>query len=317
VLAAYPSSIHGHELRPAYLELREAGPGEFDVLWKTPMRGEFRLSLAPEISGAVGNTTPVMTYASGEAAVQTWTIRAPELRGSMLRIAGLEATMTDALARIEFADGTNWVQRLTPSRPSATVPLRQTRREVALQYGRLGTEHILTGADHLLFVLTLIFMVPAGLKLLKTITAFTLSHTVTLTAATLGWVNLQQRPVEAVIALSIVVAAVEIVHRQQGRQGLATRAPWLLSFGFGLLHGLGYAGGLAEAGLPTGHIPEALLFFSIGVEFGHLLFIGAVLVPLALARRISTSLPPWTERVPPYAIGSLAVFWMIQRVTLF
>lgn len=306
-----------HELRPAYLELKETAPGEFDVLWKTPMRGEMRLSLEPVFSEGVEPLTPVTGRMTGEAAVQTWRLRAPELRGQAIRIEGLESTMTDALVRIEFADGSSWLQRLTPDSPAATVPESQTRWGVAAQYSRLGTEHILTGFDHLLFVLALMFMVPAGWKLVKTITAFTLSHTVTLTLATLGVVNLPQRPVEALIALSIAIAAVEIVYRRQGRDGLATRAPWILSFGFGLLHGLGYAGGLTEAGLPAGLVPEALLFFSLGVEFGHLLFIGVMLTPLFLARRISERLPAWTGNVPPYAIGSVAMFWLIQRVTLF
>lgn len=306
-----------HELRPAYLELNEVAPDEFDVLWKTPMRGEMRLSLAPLFSGGTEQLTPVTSRLTGEAAVQTWRLRAPDLRGQTLRVEGLESTMTDALVRIEFLDGTSWIQRVTPAQPSAVVPARQTRWGVATQYGRLGTEHILTGWDHLLFVLALMFLAQGTWRLVKTITAFTLSHTLTLTAATLGWVNLPQRPVEALIALSIVFAAIEIVHRQQGRGGLATRAPWLMAFGFGLLHGLGYAGGLSEAGLPAGHIPEALLFFSAGVELGHLLFIGFMMAPLALARRMARSMPHWAERVPPYAIGTVAMFWLVQRITLF
>lgn len=313
----WPARAQAHELRPAYLELNETAEGEFSVLWKTPMRGEMRLSLAPEFSGSVEWLTPVTTHDTGGAAVQTWRVRAPELQGQTLRIAGLEATMTDALVRISFLDGRSWIQRLTPTQTAAVIPERQTRWGVAGQYSRLGTEHILTGFDHLLFVLALMFLVPAKWRLVQTITAFTLSHTVTLTAATLGWVNLPQRPVEALIALSIVIAAVEIVYRQQGREGLATRMPWALSFGFGLLHGLGYAGGLAEAGLPTTHIPEALLFFSIGVEFGHLLFIAVMLMPVALGRRMAAGLPTWAQRIPPYAIGSVAMFWLVQRVSLF
>lgn len=312
-----PARLQAHELRPAYLELSETAAGEFNVLWKTPMRGDSRLSLTPEFSGSVQRLTPVSTRDVGGAAVQTWKLRAPDLRGQSLRIAGLDATMTDALVRMEFMDGGSWIQRLTPAQPSALIPERQTRRDVAGQYSRLGTEHILTGYDHLLFLLALMFLVSGRWRLVRTITAFTLSHTVTLTAATLGWIHVPQRPVEALIALSIATAAVEIVHRQQGREGLATRVPWAFSFGFGLLHGLGYAGGLAEAGLPPAHIPEALLFFSAGVEFGHLLFIAAMLLPVALGRRMADALPTWAQRMPPYAIGSVAMFWLIQRVSLF
>ncbi len=153
--------------------------------------------------------------------------------------------------------------------------------------------------------------------MVKTVTAFTVSHSVTLTAATLGWVHVPQRPVEAIIALSIVFVAAEILRGQQGRAGIAARAPWVVAFAFGLLHGLGFAGGLNEVGLPAGHIPLALLFFSLGVETGHFLFIAGVLSVIALGRRIPRPVPRWAELVPPYAIGTLAMFWVFQRVAQF
>ena len=181
----------------------------------------------------------------------------------------------------------------------------------------LGVEHILTGIDHLLFVLALIIITCGGWKLVKTVTAFTISHSITLTAATLGFVHVPQRPVEAVIALSIVFVAAEILHGRQGREGITVRAPWVVALTFGLLHGLGFAGGLSAAGLPQGHVPLALLFFSLGVETGHLLFVSAVLAMMVLARRMNLPTPQWAQRVPPYAIGSVAVFWVIQRVMAF
>jgi HupE / UreJ protein len=144
-----------------------------------------------------------------------------------------------------------------------------------------------------------------------------LSHSITLTAATLGFVHVPQRPVEAFIALSIVFVAAEIVHLRAGREGVTARAPWVVALTFGLLHGLGFAGGLSEVGLPAGHIPTALLFFSVGVETGHLLFVAAVLSLIALGRRVGVALPRWAELVPPYAIGSVAMFWVIQRVAAF
>jgi hydrogenase/urease accessory protein HupE len=310
--------VFAHELRPAYLEVHEENAGEFRVLWKTPMRGEMRLALSPAFSGRTASLTPVTTRHTDNAAVQTWRLQAIEpLRGQSVRIAGLEGTMTDALVRIEFADGTTWTQRLTPGQPAAVIPARASGFTVAGVYLQLGVEHILTGIDHLLFVLALLLITRGGWRLVKTVSAFTLSHSITLTAATLGFVHVPQRPVEAVIALSIVFVAVEIVHLHAGREGVTARAPWVVAFTFGLLHGLGFAGGLSEVGLPAGHIPTALLFFSVGVETGHLLFVAAMLSLIALWRRVGFSVPRWAERVPPYAIGSVAMFWVLQRIAAF
>ena len=310
-------SAFGHEVRPAYLELREESQGEFSVLWKTPMLGDARLALEPEFSGDAKAVSPMMTSTPRAAAVQTWSLRTSTLRGQVLRIRGLQSTMTDVLARIEFADGTSWTQRLTPQQPEAVIPLRQTELSVAGVYLELGVEHILTGVDHLLFILALIIITRGGWKLVKTVSAFTVSHSITLTAATLGFVHVPQRPVEAVIALSIVFVACEIVHRRQGWSGLTERWPWIVALTFGLLHGLGFAGALSEVGLPQGHIPLALLFFSVGVEIGQLIFISAVLSVVALVRRVHIPIPRWGAFIPPYAIGTLAMFWLVQRVTLF
>lgn len=317
-----PLASFSHEVRPAYLELREVQPGEFAVLWKTPMRGDMRLALAPAFSGRTENLTPVATRESGGAAVQTWRIKASEpLRGQTLRIQGLEATMTDALARIEFADGATWLRRLTPQVPAATIPAAQSGWSVAGEYLKLGVEHILLGIDHLLFVLALLLIVAGWKRLLATITAFTLAHSFTLAAATLGFVHVPQAPVEAVIALSIVFVATEIVRLRApatlADNVLTARAPWIVAFTFGLLHGFGFASALSEIGLPEGHIPLALLFFNVGVELGQILFIILALSCLALIRRGRARFPRWIELVPPYAIGSVAMFWVIQRVAAF
>jgi len=314
-LLAYTASAH--EVRPAYLELREEKVGQFAVTWKTPMLGDARLALEPEFSGDVKAVTPMTTREVPGAAVQTWTLRAQALRGQTVRIRCLEGTMTDALVRMEFADGTSWTERLTPQQPIAVIPAQQGRFSVAGVYLKLGIEHILTGVDHLLFILALIIITRGGWKLVKTVTAFTVSHSITLTAATLGFVHVPQRPVEAVIALSIVFVACEIVHRRQGYSGLTERWPWIVALTFGLLHGLGFAGALSEVGLPQGHIPLALLFFSVGVETGQLMFIAAVLSLVAVVQRVRIPLPRWGEFVPPYAIGTVAMFWIIQRVALF
>jgi hydrogenase/urease accessory protein HupE len=328
LLAAWlwPAAVFAHEVRPSYLELRETASGEYSVLWKTPMLGDARLALDPEFSGAVEVIAPVVTHRPPGAAVQTWTIRAERLRGQALRIRGLEGTMTDALARIEFADGTAWTQRLTPREPAATIPVRESAFTVAAVYLKLGVEHILLGSDHLLFVLALLIIARGRWQVVKTVTAFTVAHSITLAAATLGLVHVPQRPVEALIALSIAFVATEIVRGRDGRAGLAARAPWIVAFAFGLLHGFGFAGALSELGLPQGHIPLALAFFNLGVEAGQLVFIAAVLAGLALLRAVATRagaadararLPRWAPLAPAYLIGTTAMFWVFERVAAF
>lgn len=310
--------VCGHEVRPAYLELREENPGEFYVLWKTPMIGEARLALEPEFSGNTEVVTPVTTRTTPGAAIQQWKLRAAALRGQMLRIRGLESTMTDILAHIEFADGTSWTQRLTPSNPYATIPAQESFLSVAGVYFKLGVKHILSGVDHLLFVLALLIITQGGWKLLKAVTAFTVAHSITLAAATLGFVHVPQRPIEAIIALSIVFVAAEIVHGRHGRKGVTACAPWIVAFMFGLLHGFGFAGALSEIGLPQGHIPLALVFFNAGVEAGQLLFVAVVLSLTTLVLRMKLPVvPQWAQFVPPYAIGGVAMFWVIQRIASF
>jgi len=316
LLLAMPA--FAHEVRPAYLELHEETGNEFRVLWKTPMRGDMRLSLSPAFSGQTETLTPIATRQTGSAAVQTWRIKAIEpLRGQSVRIVGLDATMTDVLVRMEFADGTGWSKRLTPAHPMAEIPAQQSGWSVAGEYLKLGVEHILLGIDHLLFVLALMLITFGGWKLVKTVTAFTVAHSITLALAALGFVHVPQAPVEAVIALSIVFVAAEILRRREGRKGITARAPWIVAFAFGLLHGFGFAGALSEIGLPEGHIPQALLFFNLGVELGQLLFIAAVIGFIVLLKRARIRISRWAELVPPYAIGSVAMFWVIQRVAAF
>jgi hydrogenase/urease accessory protein HupE len=307
-----------HEIRPAYLELKEEAPGAFDVLFKTPMLGDLRLSLDVRFSGRVVVTTPIISRMTGNAMVQTWQIRAVEpLSGQDVWIEGLENTVTDALVRVEFADGRAWVQRLTPAAPRAMIPARKSSWTVAETYLRLGVEHILFGIDHLLFVLGLILLTANTRQLVKAITAFTAAHSITLAAATLGFVHMPPRPIEAAIALSIAFVALEIIRARQGRVGIAARAPWLVAFAFGLLHGFGFAGALSEIGMPAGHIPVALLFFNGGVEIGQLLFVAAVLALASLGRFSRLPWPRWAALVPPYAIGTVAMFWVIQRISVF
>ena len=221
------------------------------------------------------------------------------------------------IVRVERRDGTSQVERVLPENPRFTVKAPAGSGEVAWSYLVLGIEHILSGIDHLLFVLALLLIVRGGKRIFLTITAFTAAHSITLVAATLGWVHVPGPPVEAMIALSIVFVAAEIVRGSQGKEGLTARAPWLVAFTFGLLHGLGFAGALAEVGLPQKAIPIALLTFNVGVEIGQLIFVAVVLVATAALTRLRPMRRAWTPYVAPYAIGAVAMFWVIERVGAF
>jgi len=223
-------------------------------------------------------------------------------------------TLTDALARVELADGSVQVARLTPADPSFSVAVAPGALQVIRTYTALGIEHILLGIDHLLFVLALVLLVRSRALLLWTITAFTLAHSLTLAGATLGLVNAPAAPVEAIIALSIVFVAAEILHARAGHPGISVRWPWLVAFGFGLLHGFGFAGALAEVGIPQQSIPLALLFFNVGVELGQLLFIAAAVGIIALFRWAAPALRQAATLAIVYAIGGTAMYWTIERI---
>ena len=219
--------------------------------------------------------------------------------------------------RLDHVNGTTQVARLTPATPSFVVKATPSWLHVAGTYLHLGVEHILLGLDHLLFVLALLLLVEGGRRLLGTVTAFTAAHSLTLAAATLGLGHMPQQSVEAIIALSIVFIAAEIVHSRQGRSGLTARRPWVVAFIFGLLHGLGFAGALREVGLPEQSIPLALFFFNVGIEVGQLLFISAALAIGALLRRLVVACPVWVRQLPAYGIGTIAAYWTLERVAGF
>ena len=305
--------------RPAYLELKQRDPDVFDVLWKVPAAGEsLRLAIHVRFpDGTINLTEPRASLGTGTI-TERWTIRRiGGLAGGEIRIDGLPAGISDVLARVERTDGTTQVVRLVPERPHFVVEGTQDGASVSRTYFGLGVIHIMEGVDHLLFVLALVLIVGDLRRLLATITAFTVAHSLTLAAATLGLVHVSQAPVEAAIALSIVFVAAEIVHGLQGRPGLTAHAPWLVAFAFGLLHGLGFAGALAEVGLPERAIPLALLFFNVGVEVGQLVFVAGVLTVLGAVARVQIAWPRWATAIPAYAIGAVAMFWVIERVLAF
>lgn len=308
--------LEAHEVRPGYLRIQQSSAERFDVLWRVPARGELRLGIYVRMPPNCEATGETLTWQEGGSFVERWsTVCAGGIKGERIEIEGLSSTVIDVLARFERLDETTQVTRLTPAEPSFEITESESWAQVAGTYSLLGIEHILLGFDHLLFVLALLLLVPNLRMLLWTVTAFTLAHSLTLAAATLGWVNVPQQPVEAVIALSILFVAMEIVHWKQGKPGITRRWPWLVAFTFGLLHGFGFAGALSDIGLPEHAIPLALLFFNLGVEAGQLLFIAAVLVVWLVFRRLNW--PEWAWRVPVYSIGVLAAFWTIERIAGF
>ncbi len=314
-----PLGLWAHEVRPAYLELREVEPDTYDLLWKVPAAGDdLRLGIYVHLPTDIATIGEPRAWFADRAYLERSRIQRPGgLNGATVRFDGLSAAGIDVLARIESLDGTIQTTRVMPDAPTLHIERQPSQLQVVSTYTVIGIEHILGGIDHLLFVLALFLVVKGWRRLLGTITAFTGAHSLTLAAATLGWVHVPGPPVEATIALSIVFVAAEILHGEQGRTGLTARAPWLIAFTFGLLHGLGFAGALSEVGLPSQAIPLALLFFNVGVEIGQLAFVSVLVLAVAAIRRLPTAPPDWSRRVLPYAIGSVAMFWVIERTAAF
>ena len=313
------TAVRADVFRPAYLELRQTSADTYDVMWKVPAQGDtFRLAIHVAFPAGTVNLTEPRGVFIGDGFVERWTIRREGgLAGEQVRIDGLPGAITDVLARIERGDGTTQVARLRPEQPAFVVDPPTRASGVAWTYLSLGVHHILVGIDHLLYILAMLFLVKGWRRIVLTMSAFTATHSLTLSAAALGWVHVPQPPVEACIALSIVFVAREIVQANRGHSGLTAQWPWVVSFTFGLMHGFGFAGALAEVGLPARAIPVALLFFNVGVEIGQLLFVAGVLALLATLARVPRTWPRWAEALPPYAIGAIAMFWVIQRVAAF
>jgi hydrogenase/urease accessory protein HupE len=311
----FAEDAFAHEVRPAYLELRQTSADTYDVLWKVPGRGDdLRFGIYVRLPGNCQRIGELRTAAVNNAFGDRWTVQCKGgLTGGTILIEGLASTVIDVLVRLQRLDGTTQVTRLAPDAPSFVVESAPSKVHAAATYVSLGVEHILYGIDHLLFVLGLMLLVRDFRSLVKTITAFTIAHSITLAAATLGFVHVEVAPVEATIALSILFLAAELVRSQRGESGLAQRAPWIVAFAFGLLHGLGFASTLGKMGLPHADIPLALLLFNVGVELGQL---GFVIVFLGFVRSLATleiRWPVWTRAIPAYVIGSFAALTFLQR----
>jgi hydrogenase/urease accessory protein HupE len=316
------------ELRPGYLEMRQTSPGTYNLLFKIPARGEdLRLAIYVKLPEGTHDVAPPRASFSEGAYVERRTIRRDGgLAGQEVSIEGLSATSTDVLVRIESNAGAIQTERISPTKTAFIIQAMPGAWEVAATYLHLGVEHILFGFDHLLFVLALVILVQGWKRVAVTVTAFTIAHSITLAAATLGFVNVPGPPLEATIALSIMLVAVEILNARRGKPSLTARLPWLVAFSFGLLHGFGFASALAEVGLPQHAIAVALLFFNVGVEIGQLIFVAAVLSVISLLRYVTSQLveaariQPATDRLDvtaAYAIGIMAGYWVIERMTAF
>jgi hydrogenase/urease accessory protein HupE len=318
LLGALANSIvaQAHESRPAYLEINETAPGRYEVLWRTPINAGMRLpvvlkfpddtrnSIAPSVKEFTGQLLERRLVAAGNTG----------LAGKRVEFVGLQATITDVLVRVQTLDGTHTITLVHPSQPWVEIPVSQEISDVAGAYLVQGIEHILFGADHLLFVLGLMLMVRDRWMLLKTITAFTVAHSITLAAATLGYVHVPAPPLNTGIALSIMFVGVEVLRSWRGEMSLTLRQPWLVAFAFGLVHGLGFASGLASLGLPQGDIPAALLLFNVGVEIGQLSFVALALLLLRSFHQLEIHWPQPVRVMPAYAVGSLGAFWTIDRI---
>jgi hypothetical protein len=307
-----------HEVRPAFLEITTSDGRHVEVLWKVPMRGEGVLSIRPVFPEACRDRVPPTRRDVSAALVVRRVLDCGErgLAGEPIEIEGLSSTLTDVLVRVSLEDGRSWTRLLKPHESSFELDGRQSWLAVAGSYFRFGVEHIWLGVDHLLFVLGLLLIVRGTRLLVETITAFTVAHSLTLAAATLGWASLPSKPVEAVIALSIVFLASELVRQLDGEEGVTARRPWLVAFVFGLLHGFGFAGALRDVGLPAADVPLALLFFNLGVEAGQLAFVAGVLLCAALIRRVRGPAPLALQRATAYGIGSISAYWLVERLVV-
>ncbi len=313
-LAMLGEAAFAHEARPGYLELSEIAPDTYSFLWKRPSGGEVELQMSPVIPNGCSLSTPDRQQLTVGAVVVRGTLTcAGGLAGKTIVIEGLEGTITDVLVRFHHADGRLESHLLRPVSPSVTFGGVTTLTDRALSYIRLGIQHILLGADHLLFVLGLMLIVSDRWTLIKTISAFTVAHSITLAIATLGYASAPLPPLNAAIALSILFLGPEIVRKWRGETSFTIRNPWVVAFAFGLLHGFGFASGLTAMGLPKAEIPLALLLFNVGVELGQLGFVLLILLLERSFRALEVHWPRLVERLPGYAVGTLGAYWFLQR----
>jgi hydrogenase/urease accessory protein HupE len=311
-------SLWAHESRPAYLEVKETALNQFNLLWRTPTLSGMRLPVGLQLPEDVRNLKEPTTEELADSVLTRYSIDAGPngLAGKRIEFPGLQGTITDVLVRVEMLDGRSWTTIVHPSQPWVEITAAQTRMEVMGTFIVQGIRHILFGADHMLFVLGLLLIVKDRWMLLKTITAFTVAHSITLAIATLGYAEAPVLPLNAAIALSILFLGPEIVRSWRGETSFTIRHPWVVAFAFGLLHGFGFASALTSAGLPKAELPIALLSFNVGVEIGQLSFVALILLLERTFRILEVRWPRWAEALPGYTVGSLGAFWTVQRLAI-
>lgn len=310
--------VHAHEIRPALLTITEREPGFFDAQWKVPALGDRSLPIKPVFPECMKPVGPPSAHAAPGAILQYFSFKTDvaSIAGETILIEGLTGVQIDVLVRIELADGASHSIILRPLSPSCVIPERPSAAAMAWSYFVIGIQHILEGVDHLLFILGLLLIVRSKSMLVKTITAFTVAHSITLAIATLGYATTPLEPLNVMIALSILFLGPEIVRVWRGQTSITIRHPWIVAFGFGLLHGFGFASGLETIGLPGHAIALALLMFNVGVEVGQLIFVAVILAMLQSFRVLEFHWPRWAELTPGYAVGSLGAYWTIQRLII-
>jgi hydrogenase/urease accessory protein HupE len=318
LIALFSSPLLAHESQPGLLELKQLGPERYEVTWRAPIyygKPHPAELLLPEAWQSVGE--PTMRQLP-DSALHTHIVDVAggSIDGDIIRFPGLEATITDVFVRISRLDGSESSLVVRPTQPYAELRGERPWHVTSGEYLVLGINHILMGIDHLLFVLGLLIIVQGRRMLVKTITAFTVAHSMTLAAATLGYANVPGPPLNAAIALSILFLGPEIVRVWRGQTSFTIRHPWVVAFGFGLLHGFGFASGLSTVGMPKAEIPLALLMFNIGVEIGQLAFVFLILLVYRAMKVLEFRWPRWVDFAPGYAIGSLGAYWTIQRAMM-
>ena len=318
VLLFLVPSLWAHESRPAYLEIKETAPNQFSLLFRTPVLSGMRLPIMLKLPDGVQNVkAPEVQELADSLVERRWIDAGPNgLAGQRIEFPGLQGTITDVLVRVEMLDGRSWTVIVHPSQPWVEITAAQTRLQVMGSFIVQGMRHILFGADHMLFVLGLLLIVKDRWMLLKTITAFTVAHSITLAIATLGYAEAPVLPLNAAIALSILFLGPEIVRSWRGETSFTIRHPWVVAFAFGLLHGFGFASALTSAGLPKAELPVALLSFNVGVEIGQLSFVALILLLERAFRILEVRWPRWAEALPGYTVGSLGAFWTVQRLAI-
>jgi hypothetical protein len=310
---------YAHEIRPAYLEIKENADHSLTITWKQPTMGDFSVPLHPSITAGWLNDSSAEKFYTDVYLIERWHVSSPHapLDKQTIHIYGLEKTITDALVQIILTGDNSFTYLIKPVQPYVQLNISKPQPPPVWQYIQLGIWHIWSGFDHLLFVLGLLLLVKKRSRLFWTITAFTIAHSITLALATLHIVTVSSAFTEPAIALSIVFLAVELVHHYNGKDGLTYRYPWLVSFLFGLLHGLGFASALRDVGLPENNIPFALFLFNVGVELGQISFILLIFLIVALLKRVKIKLPAKVYYIPAYTIGILAMYWFVERVLIF